>query len=131
MMDKRVEITDNEKSRMAVICFIPAIGSIICIAYYLFLLLPLIHGHHPPESGSNITASHYGTLFAMLATFAIISGGVLLFCIVHLVRRRDVNTPTKMTWILLLVIFLPVSAILFWYFKIRPEPRFQQVKNIK
>jgi len=130
-MEKRVEVTASEKRRMKVICFIPAVAFFLTLVYYLFLQMQLLQGHHPPESGSNITVHHYGTLFVMLAASATISAAVLLFCIVHLARRLDINTATKMTWILVLIVCVPISFILFWYFKIRPEPRIQQIKDIK
>jgi hypothetical protein len=128
-MEKVIEIDDKVKRKIGIICFVPAIAFFISLVYYLLLLLPLMHGHPEPKSELNITVSHYPTLFVMLAISAVISAAVLIFCIVHLVRIVSVNTPTKMTWILVLVIFVPISFILFWYFRVRNEPELEAIND--
>jgi hypothetical protein len=129
-MEKRIDVSDRVKRRIGIACFIPAVSFFISLVYYLILLSPLMHGHPPPKSELNITVQHYSTLFTLLAISSVISAAVLIYCIVHLARREDVNTPTKMTWILVLVIFVPESFILFWYFVVRNEPEYQQVKTL-
>jgi len=107
---------------MAILCFIPAVAFFISLVYYLVLLFPLTKGHPVPESVVGLTSQHYTTLFIMLATSASISAFVLLYCIVYMVKIKSINTPTKMIWMLLLLI-VPISFILFWNFIVRPEPR--------
>lgn len=129
-MRRVVVIDEKVKRRIGILCVIPAVSFFISLVYYLVLLLPLTHGHPPPKSVVSITFNNYTVLFTMLAISAIISAGVLTFCVVHLVRREDINNPTKMTWILLLVTFVPESFILFWYFIVKREPKVMEVSDI-
>ena len=109
------------KKTMGMICFIPAIAFFITLVYYLLLLYPLTQGHPEPKSAVGITSSHYDTLFVLLAVSSTISAAILIYCTVHLVRIKTLNTPQKMIWMLLLLA-VPVSFILFWYFQVRKEP---------
>jgi hypothetical protein len=129
-MRRVVVIDEKVKRRIGILCVIPALSFFISLVYYLVLLLPLTHGHPPPKSFANITFNNYTTLFTMLAISSVISAGVLIYCIVHLVRREDINNPTKMSWILVLVIFVPESFILFWYFIVKKEPKIMEVSDI-
>lgn len=115
-------IDEKYKRKMGVICFLPAIAFLIPVIYYLILLSPLIHGYHVAKSIVGITSRNYNAMFLLLAIASTISAAVLLYCIVHLVRIKTLNTPQKMLWILLLLA-VPVSFILFWYFEIKREPR--------
>lgn len=116
-------IDDHFKKKLGIISFIPAVLFFISALYYFLLLLPLAHGHHELYSGEGITSRHYGTLFAMLAFAATVSMVILIYYIWFLVTIRTLNTPTKMIWMLLLLI-VPVSFILIWYFVVRPEPKY-------
>ena len=121
-------VDEKIKRRIGIISFIPAITFLISAVYYFILLLPLTHGHHVIYSGEGITSRHYNTLFAMLATASTISAGVLIYFVWYLVRIKTINTPTKMIWILLLLA-VPVSFILFWYFLVRREPKYVPVNR--
>jgi hypothetical protein len=121
-MEKIMVVDKKLKRRMGVICFLPSVAFLISLIYYIILLLPLTHGHHALYSGEGITITHYTTIFILLALSSIISASVLIYCITYLVKIKNINRPTKMVWILLLLA-VPVSFILFWYFLVMHEPR--------
>ena len=125
-MEKVLIVDDRLKKRIGIICFIPAVCFFISLVYYFILLFPLTHGHPQPESEIGITSLHYNTLFLLLAISASVSAAVLLYCIVYMARIKSINTPTKMIWMLLLLI-VPVSFILFWNFIVRREPKEEPV----
>jgi hypothetical protein len=125
-MEKVLIVDDRLKKRIGVICFMPAVCFFISLVYYLVLLFPLTQGHPQPESAVGITSRHYNTLFLLLAISSCVSASVLLYCIVYMVRIKSINTPTKMIWMLLLLI-VPVSFILFWNFIVRREPKEEPV----
>jgi len=120
-MEKVLIVDDRLKRRIGIICFLPAVCFFISLVYYLILLFPLTQGHPQPESAVGITSQHYNMLFLVLAISASVSAAVLLYCIVYMVRIKTMNTPTKMIWMLLLLI-VPVSFLLFWNFIVRREP---------
>ena len=115
-------IDEKYKRKMLVVCYMPAVVFLIPLVYYLVLLSPLLHGHPQPESAVGITSSHYDTLFMLLAAASTISAAVLLYCVVHLVKIRTLNTAQKMIWMVLLLI-VPISFIIFWHVQINREPR--------
>jgi uncharacterized membrane protein len=120
-MEKMNELEDKFKRRMKVICFLPAVVLFITIVYFAFLLLPLTQGHPVPASAVGILSTHYSALFVLLAIFSSVSAIVLIYCMVHLIRIKTLNTPMKMIWMLLLLA-TPVSFILFWYLQVKGEP---------
>ena len=121
-MEQVLLVDDNFRRKMRVICYLPAFAFLIPIVYYGFLLTPLLHGHPEPKSIVGITSLHYNTMFFLLAMASTVSAVVLIFCVVHLVRIRTLNTAQKMIWILLLLA-VPVSFIIFWHRQINHEPR--------
>ena len=117
------EVEDaKKKAKMAGICFLPSLPFLISLAYYFYILFPLTHDHHIAQSAEGIISRNYGTLFTLLAIYATVATGVLIYCVVHLIKIRTLNTPTKMLWVLVLVTFMPLSFVLFWFFQIRREP---------
>jgi hypothetical protein len=117
------EIEDaKKKTKMGGICFLPSLPFLISLFYYFYILFPLAHGRHIAQSAEGIISRHYDTLFILLAVYATVASAVLIYCVVHLIKIRTLNTPTKMIWVLVLVIFMPVSFLMFWYFQIRKEP---------
>jgi hypothetical protein len=111
-MEKTDVVEEQFKKRMKIICFMPAILFLLTTIYSAGLLLPLTQGHPLPDRAVGIISNHYTTLFIFLAAFSIVSAAVLIYCIVHLVRIKTLNTPQKMKWMLLLLA-TPVSFILF------------------
>ena len=120
-MERNMTAEDKFKRRMKIICFIPAVVFFITGIYCLVLLLPLTQGHPMPERVIGITSRNYNSLLFLLATFSTVSAIALIFCMVHLIKLKALNTPRKMEWVLLLLA-TPVSFILFWYFIVKPEP---------
>lgn len=120
-------VDEKEKRKMGIICFLPSFLFFICLVYYLILLFPLTQGYHPIYSAERITVLHYNTLFIMLATAACVAASVLIYCIVHLVKIKMLNTQQKMLWLLVLVTFVPVSFILFWFLQVKKEPKYMPV----
>jgi hypothetical protein len=97
--------------------------------YYIVVLSPLI-AHRELENHYAIntyTLRNYDTLFVMLAISSVLSAIVLIYCLVHLTRLKNVNGPTKMIWVVVLAALVPVSFIIFWWLHIRHEPREMEV----
>lgn len=121
-----IVIDKREKMKMAVICFLPLVATVMMLAYYIVILTTTARGVE------TITIRNYETLFALFTVCAILSAITLIICLVHLARLRDLNKPTKVLWILVLCALVPVSFVLFWVFQIRTEPMHMHVfKDIR
>jgi hypothetical protein len=123
-MDNLMVFDDKQKKKIGIVSLIPNIALFICLVYYLFLIVPVAGFHTPPASAVGVTHAHYDTLFVMLAIYAIIAAGVLIYNLVMLARMKNMNAAEKAVWVLLLVGFVPLSFLVFWYFVVKKEPRY-------
>jgi hypothetical protein len=123
-MDRLMVLDAKAKNRMGIICFIPVLCFLTCFIYYLVLIMPLTAGHPAPGSIVSITSQNYDTLFLMLATSAIITAPVFIYCLVILARMKNMNSAIKLEWILFLSVLAPIASALFWIFIIRDAPKY-------
>ncbi|MCW3123437.1 MAG: hypothetical protein JWQ38_2929 [Flavipsychrobacter sp.] len=122
-MDNQMIFDDKAKARIGFICFIPIIAFLLCLAYYIFLLLPL-SGPHEPGAVVGITNANYDTLFMMLASAAVITAPIFIYCIVLIARFKTMNAADKLMWIVFLSVIAPIASGLFYMFVIRKAPRY-------
>jgi len=120
-------LDDKFKTRMKVICFIPAICFLISFVYLIILILPSTTGGLAPKSGAGIVSRNYDTLFALFAASAIITAPVFIYCLVIIARLKTMNSATKMKWILLLSIMAPIASVFFWIHHIKDAPKYMPV----
>ncbi len=123
-MDKLMVFDEKMKTRMGIICFIPVVCFLLCFLYYLILILPLTQGNPQPSSIVGITRSHYDFLFAILAVSAIITAPVFIYCLVILARLKNLNSATKLEWIIFLSVLAPIASAFFWIFLIKDAPKY-------
>jgi len=123
-MDKLMVLDAKTKKGMGLICFIPVMCFLICFIYYLVLIMPLTVGHPEPGMIVSITRQNYDTLFLMLATSAIITAPVFIYCLVILARMKHMNSAVKLEWILFLSVLAPIASALFWVFIIKDAPKY-------
>jgi len=115
---------EKAKNRIGILCFIPIIAFFACFVYYLVLLLPLADGNHVPGAVVGITSRNYDTMFLMLATAAIITAPIFIYCLVLLARFKHMNAAEKLKWIVFLSVLAPIASALFWLLIIRNVPKY-------
>jgi hypothetical protein len=123
-MNSQMIFDDKAKTRMGVICFIPIIAFLICFVFYLIILFPLPGGGQTSVGIVAITSRNYDTLFIMLATSAIITAPIFIYCLVILARFKHLNAADKTMWIVFLSVLAPVASALFWLIHIRRMPKY-------
>lgn len=121
-----LEIMDPaRKKRLGIICFIPAAAFVAAIVNHLLVFGPVIR-NKSMENGIALvtdTAQHFTRISIVYGIAVVITLGVLLFLLVHLARLKNLARDYKFFWAVFLTMFAPFSFIVFWYFKIRREPR--------
>jgi len=122
-MENLMVFDDKMKKRMGVICFIPVFCFLACFIYYFILILPLTAGHPVPASIVGITSRNYDTMFLMLASSAIITAPVFIYCLVIIARLKMMHAATKLQWIIFLSVMAPIASALFWIFVIKDLPK--------
>src|SRR5580658_7203532 len=108
-MEKVMVFDDKTKKRLGIICFTPVLCFFICFLYYFILILPLTHGYVQPNSWVGVLHNHYDTLFIMLATSAIITAPIFIYCLVLLARFKHLHAAVKLQWIIFLSILAPIA----------------------
>jgi cytochrome c oxidase assembly factor CtaG len=122
-MEKIMVFDDKAKRRIGLICSVPAAAFLIAFVYYAVVLWPLT-GPHQLYGVEGIISRNYDTLFIMLASAAIITAPVFIYCLVLLARLKNMNAAQKLKWVVVLSISAPVASFFFWYFLIRKEPHY-------
>ena len=123
-MEKIMILDDKAKTRLGLICFLPVVCFGLCLLYFLILILPLTQGHPEPASVVAITSNNYNTLFVMLASSAIITTPVFIYCLVLLTRMKTLNAPQKLGWFIFLCVMAPIASALFWFFHIMDSDKY-------
>ena len=126
-MEKIMILDDRAKTRLGLICFLPVLCFGICFLYFLMLVMPLTHGHPVPGSINTITINNYNTLFTMLASSAIITAPVFIYCLVLLTRLKTVNASHKLLWFIFLCVMAPIASAVFWMTHIRNAEKYVPV----
>lgn len=126
-MNKVMIFDEKTKTRMGILCFTPVVCFLICFLYYMILILPLTEGYHEPSSMIGIISRNYDTLFIMLATSAIITAPIFIYCLVILARLKKLNAAMKLQWILFLSVLAPIASALFWIFLIKDSRKYQPI----
>lgn len=122
-MENQMIFDDKAKSKIGIICFIPILAFLICLGYYISLLVPL-SAPHEPGAVVGITSENYDTMLALLAGAAIITAPIFIYCIVLIARFKTMNAADKLVWIIFLSILSPIASALFWVFLIRNSPKY-------
>ena len=123
-MEKLMILDDKAKMRLGMICFLPVVCFGVCLIYFLMLVLPLTQGHTEPGAVVAITSHNYNTLFIMLASSAIITTPVFIYCLVLLTRMKTLNAPQKLMWFIFLCVMAPIASAFFWLFHIRDSEKY-------
>ncbi len=126
-MDKHMILDDKTKRKMGVLCFIPIVCFLGCVAYYLSLILPINSGHPAVGSIVSVTSENYDTLLLMFVSSAIITAPVFFYCLVILARFKNLNSAMKLQWIISLSVLAPIASALFWLFLIKDAPKYMAI----
>lgn len=126
-MDKVMVIDDKMKTRLGIICFTPVVCFLACFIYYLALIVPITQGNHMPATDVGILSAHYDTLFVMLASSAIITAPIFIYCLVLLTRFKTINGAQKIEWIIFLSVMAPIASMFFWIFLIKGAPKYVRI----
>ncbi|MDR3680101.1 MAG: hypothetical protein P4L41_09055 [Flavipsychrobacter sp.] len=121
---KTLVMDEKTKNNMGILSFLPIISFAGCFVYYLVILMPVLSagGFNDHFALNMHTITHYSTMFILLAISAVIGAIVFIYFLVHIARIKNMNSATKLEWILFMSVMVPVALPLFWYFEIRQEP---------
>jgi hypothetical protein len=121
---KTLIMDEKTKKNMGILSFLPIISFAGCLVYYLIILMPVLSagGFNDHLALNMHTITHYSTMFILLAVSGVIGAIVFIYFLVHIARIKNMNSATKLEWILFMSVMVPIALPLFWYFEIRQEP---------
>ena len=70
---------------------------------------------------------NYTSLWISLTIICAITGGILLYFIVHLARLRAMPAGTKLFWMVILITFGAFAFMVFYFAELRSEPTYVNV----
>jgi small neutral amino acid transporter SnatA (MarC family) len=110
---------DKMKSRLGIMCLIPAVCFLICLVYYISLLISPREADRIGSVVVNVTDRNYTTLFVMIAIAAISEAPVFIYCLIILAKMKNMNSERKIMWVLFLSLMAPIASAIFWLFLIK------------
>ncbi len=120
------EIMDPaRKRRLGIISFVPLAAFLVAFINQLLVFGPIIERKDMYDHLAlvNLSALHFDRIGVFYGIAALLSLGILLYFIIHLARLKSLASDYKCFWAVFLTMFQPISFIVFWYYKIRREPR--------
>jgi hypothetical protein len=126
-MEHTLIMDERMKVRLGIACFVPVVSFLLCLVYYLYLVIP---GPHPELAQTNIvsiTSANYSTLFMILAISAIMEAPVFIYCLMLIARMKTMNQANKTIWIIFLSVFSPVASVMFWFMLVKDAPKYVPV----
>lgn len=120
---------EKMKTRTGIICFVPIVCFTFCLVYYLALIFTPSSGAYDPLTIVGVTSHNYENLFMILSVSGVITASVFIYCLVIIARLKELNSATKIIWILFLSITAPLAIAAFWLIIIRPAAKNMPVYN--
>jgi len=116
---------NNMKRNIGILSFLPLVAWSITVAYILILNRPLVDHRMMQDHELLVTnlSAHYGSIAIFLIITVLITAGLIYFYAIHLARLKSLNTPTKMVWVIFMIVFGAFAFPVMWYLEIRKEPK--------
>lgn len=107
-----------------VLSFLPLVAFTGWTIYFLYINRVQLHNETFQDHEGVVTTmlAHYDSLLLFLVIAVVLSATVLLYFVLHLARLRSMNSGTKITWIVFMVLFGAFAFPVFWYQELRKEP---------
>jgi len=116
---------NNTKRNIGIASFLPLVAWSITFAYVLILNRPLVD-HRMMQDHEllvrNISA-HFGSIAIFLGITVLITAGLIYYYAIHLAKLKNMNTPTKMVWVIFMIVFGALAFPALWFFEIRNESK--------
>lgn len=107
----------NSKILIGLLSFLPIILFIVLIAMF-FILFPTIFQweHVEPEPGE--VFSVFGPIFIVGLMMGLLSLGLLIFFIMHLIRNKKMEGTERVIWILVFLFAGMIGYPIYWYMRV-------------
>ena len=111
----------SSKAFMGVLSFLPILLLIVFLVMFLRTFPGFIEWDHDPTAQEVISV--FGPVFFIGILMGILSLGLLVFFIMHLVRNKNMDGTERVIWVLVFLFAGLVGYPIYWYMRIwKDEP---------
>jgi hypothetical protein len=112
----------NTKAMIGVLSFLPIVLLIVFFAMF-FAIFPRVFEWENNEPTAQEVFTVFGPLFILGVIMGILSLGLLIFFIMHLVRNKTMDGIERVIWILVFLFAGLVGYPIYWYMRVwKDEP---------
>lgn len=126
-----MQLSKNQKLLVGILHFLPILGIIGYIVYLFSFIFGTISSieHNPNQPPPPEFFAGFIGIFIILIITILISIGIKIFDIIHLVKNNRNDTGNKvLLWILLFVFAGTIAEIVYFFLEILPEKKQQQTE---
>jgi len=111
----------STKALVGVISFLPILLLIVFFAMFLTIFPRVFEWDHGYEPTPQEVFSVFGPIFILAIIMGILSLGLLVFFIMHLVRNKKMDGIERVIWILVFLFAGIVGYPIYWYMRVWKE----------
>ena len=119
-----MELTKNQKVLVGIIHFLPIAGIILYFIFFFsfFLDAMAVAQHHPDDSNPSVFFRGFIGMFVILIITILVSIGIKVFDIIHLVKSNRNDTGNKVImWVLLIIFTGSIGELIYFFLEIAPN----------
>jgi uncharacterized membrane protein len=113
-------MSKNSKVMIGLLSFLPIILLIVLFIMF-FSLFPRFFEWEQYEPAPQEIFSAFGPFIILAIAMSILSFGLLIFFIIHLIKHKNTNGTERAVWILAFLLGGIISYPIYWYMKIWRE----------
>ena len=107
----------SSKALIGVLSFLPII-LLVVLFVMMFSLIPRVFEWENYEPAPQEVFSVFGPLFILGSGLGILSLGLLIFFIMHLLRNKTMDSTERIIWILVFLFAGIVGYPIYWYMRV-------------
>lgn len=106
----------SSKAFIGVLSFLPIVLLIVFLVMFLRTLPGFVEWDHDPTAQEVISV--FGPVFFLGVLMGILSLGLLVFFIIHLVRNKNMDGTERVIWVLVFLFAGLVGYPIYWYMRV-------------
>ena len=107
----------STKALIGVLSFLPIVLLIIFLVMFL-RMFPVFFAWGEDEPAPQEVFTFFGPIFMMGIIMGILSLGLLVFFIMHLVRNKSMDSTERIIWVLVFLFAGLVGYPIYWYMRV-------------
>lgn len=108
----------STKLFIGILSFLPIILLFVLLFMVLWLIPTFVEWDNNYEPGPQEVFSTFGPIFILVLGFGLLTIGLLVFFIMHLIRHKAMDATERIIWILVFLFAGIVGYPIYWYMRV-------------